>query len=113
MMGFGPPSVPGEVHRSEAQRYIQERFSRVSRTREALENRVGLSMGSTFRERAAAGIATEYVTRRIASIWFLVVVRVQTFAQPTPRSEGSTAAIFCGLFVRQNQSGAGVARMSC
>ena len=70
-------------------------------------------MGSTLRKRAAAGIATEYGTRRVASIWFSVVVPSQTFVRPTPQSEGSTAAIFCGLFVRQNQSGAGVARMSC
>jgi len=31
-------------------------------------------MGSTFRKRAAAGIATEYGIRRVASIWFWVVV---------------------------------------
>jgi MFS family permease len=68
---------------------------------------------STLRKRTAAGIATKCGIRRWASIWFSGVVPSQTFAQPSPQSAGSMPAMFCGRFVSQNQSTAGVARMSC
>jgi hypothetical protein len=50
--------------------------------------------------------------RRLAFSWFLVVVPRQACSQPSLQSVGSMSRMFCGVFVSNDQSSAGVERMS-